>query len=161
MSLNCPTCGSELSLNLSLIREHSSLNGTVEPQLAPVEHVVALGSSSKPSPRNRFQYNDPNFNEFWTTYPRKVGKEAAAQTWKRLIGAGVEPQILIAAAQLAAQAWASNGTELRFIPYPQKWLNEGRFLDEVSAPPAVGETDPAYIVGTPEYEARMVAEGVW
>ncbi len=143
------------------------LNGANEPQVEPqvepqhpVEHVFDLGSSSKPSAkRNRFQYKDPQFNEFWNVYSRRVGKEAAAQTWKRLIAAGVEPQLIISKAQLAAQTWASTQTEMRFIPYPQKWLNEGRFLDETTdLPPAVGETDPAWIVGTPEYKARQLIE---
>lgn len=155
----CPVCGSGVAPQLTI--HCASTQAPTEPQDGSVEHVVALSSKARTSTKNRFQYNDIDFNKFWDLYPRRVGKEAAARTWQRLIVAGVEPQTLIDGARDYAAQVTREGTEQQYVKYPQGWLNDGRFLDAIQLPPSVGETDPAYTVGTPEYEARMVAEGVW
>jgi hypothetical protein len=62
---------------------------------------------------------------FWQTYPRKVGKKAAIEKLEKVKKSDAPP-------------WASflqaiqniKATELRFIPHPVTWLNQGRWDDE-------------------------------
>ncbi len=153
MSLKCPSCGSTLSLNLTL--EAPQSDPTVAPtlpQVEPQDRVGGVLASKKP----RYQYNDEAFLRFWSAYPRRVGKASAFSAWKRVV-AEVEPQVVIeAAAQYGAQV---EGLEPQFIKYPEGWLNSGRWDDEKpTPPPAAGDTDPAWIVGTEEWNLRVLAE---
>ena len=73
-----------------------------------------------------------DFDRFWNSYPRKVGKQAARQAFER---AEIPVDRLLAALerQRGAPQWQrDNG---RYIPNPATWLNEGRWEDECSAPP--------------------------
>ncbi len=71
-----------------------------------------------------------SFNEFWSVYPRKVGKGAARRAWVTAIKNGAEAEQVI----LAAKLFASEPRELKFTPHPATWLNGERWLDEPEAP---------------------------
>ena len=81
------------------------------------------------------------FNDFWTTYPKKVGKEAAKKAWNRIkpteeLFAKILKTI---AREEASESWRrENG---RFIPNPATWLNQGRWDDE---PVKIGGGDGKY-----------------
>jgi hypothetical protein len=64
------------------------------------------------------------FDEFWNAYPRKVGKTSALKAFNKL-----KPNVdLILTAlewQIETEQWVRG-----YIPYPQKYLNENRWLDE-------------------------------
>lgn len=80
------------------------------------------------------------FDAFWTAYPRKVAKQAAAAEWQR---AGLE---LIAITVLTglerargSRTWqeAMREPEMPHIPHPRTWLHQRRWEDLVtSAAPA-------------------------
>jgi hypothetical protein len=55
----------------------------------------------------------------------------------------VEPQVLIAAAARFGAQVEAQSVEAQFIPYPEKWLNDGRWEDEqsVSVPQPIAPTD--------------------
>lgn len=75
---------------------------------------------------------EQRFSEFWTAYPKKVGKDAAWRVWQRR-----RPSQELADAILAAietQRDYLMREEGRFIPNPATWLNQGRWQDE---PPPV------------------------
>ena len=151
----CAICGASVAPQ---IETHCGPNEAFRaPQTASSEHVVALGSKPSTKASTKNYYTHPHFAAFWDAYPRKVGKEAAARSFRRIVGR-VSPQIVIEAASKYASTCARNQTEMRFIPYPQKWLNDGRYWDTDDAPPAANEGDPSLIVGTPEYAARIQAE---
>ena len=59
----------------------------------------ALNSQATPSlPRKRLPVPaDPQFDEFWAAYPRKVGKVGAHRAWDRIIRRGATPREIIAA----------------------------------------------------------------
>lgn len=74
------------------------------------------------------------FEEFWSAFPRKVGRDAAAKAFEKR-----KPERAVLDAMLAALAqqkkspqWVKDGGE--FIPHPATWLNQGRWQDEVAAP---------------------------
>jgi uncharacterized protein YdaU (DUF1376 family) len=72
----------------------------------------------------------PGFERFWSAYPRKVAKDAAAKAFaKRKVDDALLAVMLSALArQRESEQWRKNRGQ--FIPHPATWLNEGRWLDE-------------------------------
>jgi len=75
------------------------------------------------------------FLAFWQTYPRKVGKDAAAKAFAKAMGRIAEDDplaVILAGIERALPGW----TDPDFIPHPSTWLNAGRWADE---PPPIRE----------------------
>ena len=70
------------------------------------------------------------FEAFWSAYPRKIGKDAAAKAYaRRKPNVPLQTIILAAVArQTKWAAWTKDGGQ--FIPHPSTWLTEGRWKDE-------------------------------
>lgn len=78
------------------------------------------------------------FAIFWKSYPRKVGKAAAAKAHaaavKRLTLAGFDRAAAEARLQAACEAFAaSDKGRGAFCPHPSTWLNQGRYDDDPDA----------------------------
>jgi hypothetical protein len=73
------------------------------------------------------------FTVFWTQYPRKVGKVAAWQLFRK-----IHPDQALLDRMLATLAWQvkdrSWREDPRFIPHPRTWLYQGRWEDEPFEP---------------------------
>ena len=68
------------------------------------------------------------FDQFWTSYPKKVGKEAAKKAFDR-VNVPVETLLAAIERQKCSDQWSrDNG---RYIPNPATWLNQGRWEDEL------------------------------
>lgn len=74
------------------------------------------------------------FDSFWISYPRKVGKEAARKAFIKAMTKTTAPKIMSAVEDLRIRV---AGKDQQFTPHPATWLNEGRWDDEVSTSPAV------------------------
>ena len=73
---------------------------------------------------------EARFDEFWSAYPKRVGKQAALKSWKRIAPtAELHGKIMQAVnEQKRWDQWCrENG---RYIPNPATWLNQGRWDDE-------------------------------
>ena len=77
---------------------------------------------------NSSSSNDDAFPEFWSNYPKKVGKGAAEKSWKKH-----KPDLAVVLEALEKQKnsdqWVRDGGQ--FIPHPATWLNQKRWEDEV------------------------------
>jgi hypothetical protein len=100
---------------------------------------ISEGESLSPSTRSRSNSaaNDApdRFEEFWRTYPRRVGKVAARKAFAKALGSGLTAEeLILAAARFAAQREAEPDPvrRERFTPHPATWLNAGRWADEES-----------------------------
>jgi len=70
------------------------------------------------------------FEEFWSAYPKKIGKGAAWRAWSKAKARPAIRDILIAVIQQAeSEQWTKDGGQ--FIPHPSTWINQARWLDEV------------------------------
>ena len=74
------------------------------------------------------------FDEFWSAYPKKIGKKAAQTVWKK-----IKPTADLHARILAAVEHAKTTNQWRkdngqYIPNPTTWLNQGRWDDEYETP---------------------------
>lgn len=76
----------------------------------------------------------PAFVEFWTAYPRKVGKREALKAWVKACKTADAAAILAGAVRFRDDPNLPH-LEPRFIAHPSRWLNEGRWEDETPLPP--------------------------
>lgn len=67
------------------------------------------------------------FARFWSTYPRKVGKQAAQRAFEKAISKYDVNVILEGLDRMVADP---NLPDKQFLPHPSTWLNEGRWEDE-------------------------------
>lgn len=75
---------------------------------------------------------EERFNEFWTEYPKKVGKKAAQNSWKKLKPDAVLFERIMQAVKNAKDSEQWDRENGRFIPNPSTWLNQGRWDDELT-----------------------------
>ena len=68
------------------------------------------------------------FDQFWTSYPKKVGKEAAKKAFDR-VNVPVETLLAAIERQKCSDQWSRD--KGRYIPNPATWLNQGRWEDEL------------------------------
>lgn len=80
------------------------------------------------------------FDEFWKSYPKKIGKGAALKKWEGLKRLHRLPPLeTIVAAIEAQKSWEQwQKEEGQFIPNPATWLNQGRWDDQ---PPEGGKPE--------------------
>lgn len=80
------------------------------------------------------------FDRFWSVYPRPLGKKNARARFAAALKEA--PAEVLVTAALAYREWvAASGTDLKYVPYPEKWLREQRWmnrLEPVGAPAGRG-----------------------
>jgi hypothetical protein len=69
------------------------------------------------------------FENFWSQYPRKIGKLTAKRSWEKL--SLDNQQKALEAIVEHRKYWAAKGTDWEFIPHASTWLNQERFEDEL------------------------------
>ena len=78
------------------------------------------------------------FDEFWAAYPKKVGKKAAWNAWKKVKPDAELFDKIMTAIGRAKATWQWQRENGRYIPNPKTWLNEGRWDDEYKEGPING-----------------------
>ena len=101
------------------------------PELAPAtvcpapENPQLLNNNTtkkdKTKKKNTKEYT-PEFLEFWDTYPRKEGKEAAYAQWNARLKQGEDLQVMLQGALEYKHEKAKAGTEAEFIKLPSTFL---------------------------------------
>jgi len=69
------------------------------------------------------------FENFWSQYPRKIGKLTAKRSWEKL--SQENQQKALEAIVEHRKYWVAKGTDWEFIPHASTWLNQERFEDEL------------------------------
>jgi len=73
------------------------------------------------------------WTEFWSLYPRKVAKDAAAKAFPKALARidGPDPvTVLLDGLRRALPGW----DDPEFIPHPATWLNRGQWSDDAPTP---------------------------
>lgn len=85
---------------------------------------------SKETKERKKDLNSETFEFFWKMYPKKKAKPKAFEYWKKLdLDESLFRKIITTLnSQMCSAEWQKDGG--RFIPYPQRWINEQRWLDE-------------------------------
>jgi hypothetical protein len=105
----------------------------------PTKKTISQKTSSKNSPSAEAE---AAFAEFWTLYPRKVGKIDAEKAWSKACKRVAEPAEIIAALRRF-----DFPLERQYVPHPAAWLNKGRWMDEPATAPAAGNGRPSLPAG--------------
>ena len=110
-------------------------HGAISPE-SPILNPESLILNTPKSPSRVAD----GFQEFYSAYPKKKGKQDALKAWKKIKQSEV-PEIMAALKrQTRAPDWIRDGGQ--YIPYPASWLNGRRWEDEEDPPPNVGDNDP-------------------
>jgi hypothetical protein len=111
-------------------QELTSVENDVTPCNANETHVTPRGEESREDIKHSL------FDEFWASYPRKVGKGAAEKAWQRAKINGHHAKVMGALeSQKRGQDWIKEGG--RFIPNPATWINQRRWEDGDTTPQEV------------------------
>ena len=83
-------------------------------------------------PTNTKASEPPLFAEFWSAYPKKVGKPAAMKAFRALRATDETLAQMLAAIQTSKHSdnWQKQGGQ--FIPNPATWLNQRRWEDQIT-----------------------------
>jgi hypothetical protein len=91
-----------------------------------VQDIPKTSASVSASDKRERERDD--FELFWQSYPRKVGKKAALNAWNKATDKPhVDDVIKAVTAQKAGKEWMKEGGQ--YIPHPTTWLNQGRWND--------------------------------
>ncbi|WP_103110585.1 phage replisome organizer N-terminal domain-containing protein [Brevibacillus reuszeri] len=81
----------------------------------------------------------PEFERFWSIYPRKIGKKEAFKNWKTRLKEKVDPDTLIQAATSYAASCKQRGTSPEYIMHASTFLGPNeKYADYIQSEP-----DPA------------------
>lgn len=101
------------------------------------EQYTTINLAQKPKAKQPAASPD-GFAEFYSGYPRKVGRTAAMKAWRRIASdPGFSLEDLLAARRRYRETLESSGTEPKFVQHPATFLNSWRdWLD-----PSAGSSD--------------------
>lgn len=112
-------------------------------------------------PKGGNEYSE-SFEKFWKVYPKKVGKDAAYRSWKKIGKSGESsPKSIISAIETQVSKDHFVGTDgNNYFPNPSTWLNQGRWKDEIknNAGQQQDESRPQYTIRTTEEELNELYE---
>jgi hypothetical protein len=96
-------------------------------------------STSKATKETSLSVVGPAFDEFWSAYPRKIGKGSARTAWEKRIKAGADARDLVIAATgfsrwVVAALQCGEVESMKYIPHPSTWLNQERDQDTLTTP---------------------------
>lgn len=101
------------------------------------EEDTCPSGDERPSPSTPMdQYLEQFFLDFWSMYPRRVGKPAAKKALRAALRKGAVATVIEHGLGAWIEFWKASRTEPGFIPYPATWLNQERWND---APPPLPE----------------------
>ena len=82
------------------------------------------------------------FEEFWTVYPRKVGKKAASVAFGAMMNRPKPPTIeqVVASVEAHKATWNWKKEGGQFIPHPKTYLNQDRWKDDLTNEPKTQPT---------------------
>ena len=89
--------------------------------------------------KNIVSSNDDGFDDFWSKYPNKQGKDVARKKWRRLSPDDRSSALLVAVAMAAVVA--SGRRESQYCPGGAVFINQRRWEDWADGPPAGYESN--------------------
>ena len=99
------------------------------------------------------------FDDFWSVYPRKIGKLDAMKAYCSMTRAGYAEADILSGAVSFAEMVRQESTEKQFIPHPATWLRAGRWMDENLS--GFQPLDPKAIAEAKDKADRFLKRGVY
>ncbi|GAA1765945.1 hypothetical protein [Streptomonospora arabica] len=92
----------------------------------------AGGGDDNPSPQ---EPPKPTFDDFWSVYPRRVGKTEARKAWGKALKRGADPEHIVEAARIYRDDPRRAQSDIKYTAHASTWLNQERYADEPEPPP--------------------------
>lgn len=105
-------------------RDGKRMAPSPSPSPSPI-HIPSLSNDLGHSPAAP---TPDRFDEWWSLYPRKVGKPKALGAWKAATKR-TDPDVILAGLGAWLSFWKAKN-EPEFVPHPTTWLNGERWNDE-------------------------------
>lgn len=106
--------------------------------------------------------DEPNLNvhfeNFWSEYPKKIGRKVAETNWKALRKKKVDPELLITCAKNYAAFCKRYNTENQYILHPSTFLNKDRYMDYAELAFSASAPKSTWKRGMQQREAIPVVE---
>lgn len=114
------------SANVTPLHNRYSIvsNGDVTP--APIKNPIKKHSSSVCASADSYP---PDFEAFWSAYPRKRSKGDAFKAWQVLRPDAALLEKMLAAIEVSKQSADWREERGKYIPYPGSWLRAAGWLD--------------------------------
>lgn len=92
--------------------------------------LIHKSTTEKAKAKDSSSTDVDGFAEFWSAYPRKVGKADAVKAWGKIKPDPETMKDIVAAiaVQSESEQWTKHNGQ--FIPHPATWLNGRRWEDE-------------------------------
>lgn len=123
-----------LYLLTSMEEDMTNENGDAKLAHEVVSNITKLELANNNTLSSRAKMAHPNqttdFESFWQSYPRRIGKGAARTAFAKAIKLTPANEI-IAAAKEYAEYCDVNGVEKQFTPHASTWLNGERWDDDL------------------------------
>jgi len=97
-----------------------------------------------------------NFAEFYSLYPRKMGRKDAERAWNKLTP--IQQAECLEAMPNYLKYWKIKETAKDFIPYPASFLNAERWTDEIDIEPIVTKRPELPFYSTEELTLKKAQE---
>jgi hypothetical protein len=124
--------------------KNNDVSEAIMPQIKGKETKTEERITTPPIPQGGsgvpdLSIQEKRFDEFWAAYPKKVGKKAAWNVWKKVKPDAELFDKIMTAIERAKATWQWQRENGRYIPNPKTWLNEGRWDDEYEEANTNGE----------------------
>jgi hypothetical protein len=110
------------------------------PTCVTVTHPPASGGrtieeqlEAQPKTQSEEDHSAASFGDFWTLYPRKVGKADARKSWGRMSEDQRKASLSVIESHTAM--WVAEGRGTAHVPHASTWLNRESWEDEVGFVP--------------------------
>lgn len=119
----------EVELNTDDEDEVIGVKESIANLVEPWEDVTKPVKVTVIDPKKEQSEIEGLFNEFWTHYPRKVGKVNAFKSFKKVCKDRKMLDVLISAVEKHKKT--AQWQNIQYIPHPAVWLNGHRWEDEL------------------------------
>lgn len=104
--------------------------------------------------KNLSPADEERFSVFWKEYPRKMAKQKAILAWKKILPDDeLMTKIMDGLAKWNRhESWQKE--DGKYVPYPDRWLNEKRWEDELAVHTPDQKPTPVKRVSAQEYSQR-------
>lgn len=107
-------------------RKVLSTEQTLAPSALADDGAPLFGGKANGS-RQASKASTAAFDQFWTIYPKRVGKLAAAKAWDKALKQATADQIIDGARRYAVERQDENP---QYTKHPSTWLNGGHWMDD-------------------------------
>jgi hypothetical protein len=133
-------------------RKEEEGNSNYTPDGEGSKQQADIKKKNKEGPKKKEEKTlPPQFEEFWSVYPKTVSKQDAVKAWSKLLKDGVDPSDVITATKNYALDCKAKGTEERYIKNPATFLNGERWKDSLST--SIHQSGQNYSNGAKDIEA--------